>query len=224
MTVLGPIERTAMGFTLTHEHLFADLRTFADQQAMPISTDAEAVGARVLPLLASLRAAGVRTIVDATATHLGRSAALLADLSTRSGLNIIMPTGVYLAADGRFIPDYARTESAAQLAARWIAEYRDGIGGTGVKPGFMKTSVAEGPLSDLARKAMTAAAQTHRETGLPIGTHIGQGGIDPGLNAAAAEAILELLAAADAEIYRIFIRNPADAFRIGPRPAATSQI
>lgn len=190
MTVSGPIEPAEMGFTLPHEHLYADTRPIAEQQSQPLAPDHGQVAERILPLLAALRTAGVRTVVDATATHLGRDPALLHYLSVRSGLNVVMPAGVYLAAEGLFIPDYARSHSAEQLAEKWVNEAREGFGDTGVKPGFIKLAVGGGPLTDLAQKVIDASIITHRDTGMMIGTHIGEGGVDPGFNAAAADAII----------------------------------
>jgi phosphotriesterase-related protein len=91
-----------------------------------------------------------------------------------AGIHILTNTGYYGAVDNRFIPGYAWEESAEDLSRRWIYEFENGIDGSGVKPGFIKIGVKEqGPLSDLHRKLITAAALTHKETGLPIKSHTG---------------------------------------------------
>ena len=61
------------------------------------------------------------------------------------------------------------------MAGRWIAEWRDGIDETGIRPGFIKIGVDSGALSDLHRKLVRAAAQTHLATGLTIAAHTGNG-------------------------------------------------
>ena len=71
------------------------------------------------------------------------------------------------------------------IAAEWIAEARDGIDGTGIRPGFIKTAVDPGPLEPIERKCMEAAAYTSRATGLTIATHCG--------SAPAAREILDIL-------------------------------
>lgn len=194
MTVRGWIDAAAMGTTLAHEHLYADLRSFAEQQARPILPAPGAVERKLLPHLRALRAAGCATLVDATATHVGRSPALVRRLSIASGLHMLVPSGVYLSADGRFAPDYLATDSAEALAARWIGEWRNGIAGTEIRPGFLKLGVNGGPLRDAEAKAMRAAALTHRATGLTIAVHTGPWRTPaPGENGQSAQAQLALL-------------------------------
>ena len=73
------------------------------------------------------------------------------------------------------MPAHAWTESAEQLAARWIPRARTGIDGTGIKPAFMKIGVDPGPLSDIDAKLVAAAAITHLVIGLPVWSHTGDG-------------------------------------------------
>jgi phosphotriesterase-related protein len=108
---------------------------------------------------------------------------LLRRLSQASGLRLLTNTGYYGAADNKFLPAHAFTESAAQLAARWTAEWRYGIEGTDIRPGFIKIGVGAGKLSEVHRKLALAAALTHLETGLAITSHTGNG-----------EAVLDQLA------------------------------
>ncbi|BDU15840.1 phosphotriesterase family protein [Lysobacter auxotrophicus] len=197
MTVRGPIDANAMGVTLTHEHLYADVRPYAEQLAKPFPPDVDAVVATMLPHLRALRDAGCRTLVDCTATTLGRDAALIRRLSEASGLHMLTVTGAYLAAGGRFIPPYVMRETDAQLASRWIREWREGIDGTGVRPGLIKLGIENDPLAELDRKVLRAAARTHLETGLAIAAHTGPWGeVEPGRNARCAFAQLDTLEAA----------------------------
>jgi phosphotriesterase-related protein len=98
---------------------------------------------------------------------------LLKSLSDSSGLNIITNTGYYGANNNKFIPKYAFTETAVQLSKKWIAEWENGIDGTGIKPGFIKIGVDNGSLSEMHIKLITAAAKTHLKTGLVIASHTG---------------------------------------------------
>jgi phosphotriesterase-related protein len=82
-------------------------------------------------------------------------------------------TGIYGAANHKFVPSFAHKESAEELARRWIGEARKGVDGT--KPRFIKTGVNRGPLDELDRKLVRAAAITSRETGLTIASHTGDG-------------------------------------------------
>jgi len=184
-TVLGPVSPETLGPTLMHEHLLVDFIGAA--QVSRARYDRDVVVARMLPLLEQVRAEGGRTVVDATPAWIGRDPELLALLSTASGIAIVTTTGYYGAAEDKFLPAHAWTESAAALAARWIAEARDGIEGTCIRPGIVKIGVDKGALSEIDAKLVRAAAITHKATGLPIASHTPDG--------VAAVAQLDLLAA-----------------------------
>ena len=171
MTVLGPVAAGALGITLTHEHLIADMRPYAEQLRTPIGVDPDEVLEVVLPHLAALSRLGCRTLIESTAVGLGRSPAILKRISEESGLNVVTVTGNYAAVEGQFLPPYVVTDSVDELAARWIGEWQEGIDGTGIRPGFIKLGFGGGPLNDAERKLIRAAAIAHLETGLTIGAH-----------------------------------------------------
>lgn len=170
-TVTGPIAPNDLGLTLIHEHLLVDF-IGADHRTPDRWNRAEVV-AKMLPYLQNLRQLGVRTLLDCTPAHLGKDPLLLRELSGRSGVRILTNTGYYGAVDNKYLPFHALTETADQLADRWVADFQNGIDGTGIRPGFIKISVNPGPLSDLHRKLVVAAARTHKRTGLTICSHTG---------------------------------------------------
>jgi phosphotriesterase-related protein len=96
-------------------------------------------------------------------------------LTQQSGLNIITNTGYYGAVGNKYLPEWAFTDSAEQLATRWINEFENGIDATLIKPGFIKISVdaIDGGLSEMHKKLVRAAALTHLKTGLTICSHTG---------------------------------------------------
>jgi phosphotriesterase-related protein len=171
MTVQGPISPAAMGVTLAHEHILVDF--IGADKIHDQRWQHRAVIPVVLPYLQHLKALGGQTFIDCTPAFLGRDPRLLKKLADTTGLNIITNTGYYGAADNKYLPAHALTETADQLALRWIREWETGIGGTAVKPGFIKIGVMEGPLSALHRKLVMAAARTHLKTGLVIASHTG---------------------------------------------------
>lgn len=183
-TVRGPIPAGALGLTLAHEHLLVDF-----VGAETVSRDryhSNDVIAVALPPLRQVHALGVRSLFECTPAYLARDPHLLIKLSEASGVHLITNTGLYGARQNLFLPRYAHSESATQLAARWISEARDGIEGTTCRPGFIKCGVDPDPeLSTVHRKLVEAAAETHRATGLSIAIHTGRG---PGLQ------ILDVLA------------------------------
>src|SRR3954454_20486394 len=135
MTVRGPIPPGEMGPTLPHEHVLVDF--VGAGEASRDRYDSDEVYRIALPHLKRIREQGIHTLVDCTPAYLGRDPALLRRLSEASGLNILTPTRYYGASRGKFLPDHAHIESAKELAARWLREWRDGIEGTGIRPGFI---------------------------------------------------------------------------------------
>lgn len=171
MTVKGEIDAAAMGQTLIHEHILVDF--IGAEEINPPRWDRELVIAKVLPYLEEAKNAGCRTLIDCTPNYLGRDVVLLKQLAEQSGLIIITNTGYYGGSDEKFLPPHVFTETAEQLASRWISEWQNGIDGTSIRPGFMKISVNPAHLSDVSLKLIQAAALAHRKTGLTIASHTG---------------------------------------------------
>jgi phosphotriesterase-related protein len=173
MTVQGPIKPEEMGRSLPHEHVLVDFIG-----AAKISRDryvADEVFHLALPHLRRIREQGIRTLVECTPAYLGRDPILLRRLAEASGLHIVTNTGYYGANGGKHLPEHARTESADDLAARWLREWRAGIEGTGIRPGFIKIGTDAGPLPATNQKLVRAAARAHLASGLTIAAHTGDG-------------------------------------------------
>jgi phosphotriesterase-related protein len=171
-TVTGPVPVADLGVTLMHEHIVTDLRAPAERK--PGDYDREDAIEKALPHLEELRAAGCRTLVEITPIHIGRDPLALRRLSELSGLRIVTATGIYGAAQQKFIPGYARSASAEQLAERFVREIQDGIEPDGIRPGIIKTGVnAAVPLPEIEQKLVRAAALAHKATGLTVASHTG---------------------------------------------------
>ena len=156
---------------LVHEHVLVDF-IGADKIA-PGRYDPEEVFRVARPKLEEVKRLGCRRLLECTPNFIGRDAKLMRRLVDAVGIEIWTNTGLYGAADHKFVPAFARQESAEQLARRWIEEARRGI--DGVKPRFIKTGVNKGPLHEIDRKLVRAAAIASRETGLTIAAHTGDG-------------------------------------------------
>lgn len=176
-TVLGDVEASALGLTLTHEHLVTHPPEFLGD---PDLTLAEDDAARELAAFAS---AGGGAVVEMTTLDYGRDGEALARLSRRSGIHIVAATGfnkaIYAdAISGRFTTD--------AIAAWMIREVREGLipfgstdlareAGTAVRAGLIKASSSlDGPTAN-ERRVFEAAAEAHRVTGAPISTHTEKG-------------------------------------------------
>ena len=171
MTVKGPVNASEMGVSLTHEHILVDF--IGADSINEKKWDKSVVSEKVMPYLLAIKGLGCQTFVECTPEYIGRDPVLLKSLSEATGLNIITNTGYYGAANDKFIPDHAYSESAEQLSARWINDWTNGIGSSGIKPGFIKIGVDSKSLSEIDKKLVIAGAKTHLRTGLTIASHTG---------------------------------------------------
>lgn len=173
MTVTGPIRPSDLGRTLMHEHIVVDFIGAAE--STPARVDGELAFQTALPHLRRLRERGVRSLVECTPKHIGRSVALLRRLSEASGLQILTNTGWYAAVEHKYLPPEAGSRSASWIAEAWLEEWVNGIDGTGIRPGFLKLGNGNGPLPQIDAKLVRAAAEVHRRTGATLAIHTGDG-------------------------------------------------
>jgi len=171
MTVNGPIQAGEMGISLIHEHILVDF--IGSDSINENRWDKSKVYEKSMPYLLAIKSLGCRTFVECTPEYIGKDPVLLKTLAEATGLNIITNTGYYGAANDKFIPKHAYKESSEQLSARWINDWNNGIGTTGIKPGFIKIGVDSKSLSEIDKKLVIAAAKTHLKTGLIIASHTG---------------------------------------------------
>lgn len=153
---------------LVHEHVLVDF--VGADQIRPGRYDRDEVFRIARPKLEELRVPGTRRLLECTPNFLGRDPELMARLADATGLEIWSNTGLYGAANHKYLPAFARSETAARLAERWVAEAREAW-----RPRFIKIGVNRGPLDELDRKLARAAAIASRETGLTIASHTGDG-------------------------------------------------
>jgi phosphotriesterase-related protein len=158
---------------LTHEHVLVDF--IGADSIKPESWNRDSVMKTVMPYFDELKEFKVGYFVDATPDYLGRDVLLLKKIADKTGIKIITNTGLYGARNDQFIPEYAHHITAEKLAEMWIGEFRNGIDGTSVKPGFIKIGIDNAdPLSPMHQKLVRAAALTHLKTGLTIASHTGE--------------------------------------------------
>lgn len=223
MTVLGPVAVEDMGFTLTHEHVFfntslweeepQDART-AELAAWPITLETVGeirrdptlnrenlrfsdldIAVRELDLY---REAGGKTILDVNPIKVTfpRRPDLLQEVSKATGVNIVMGSGYYVAASH---PPEVEKFTAEQIAAAIAAEWRDGVGDSGVRPGVIGEIGCSGGLHPEEIKVLRAAAMAQSETGLGIVVH------PPVPYGKAGLRIVEILSEAGADTSRVVI-------------------
>ncbi|MGE0538958.1 MAG: phosphotriesterase [Dehalococcoidia bacterium] len=163
-TATGPVETSALGQTLMHEHIA--ILPHAVRVNVPDAWDLDAVIAGCVARVEGVMSRGVRTIVDLTTVDLDRDVALVAEIARRSGCNIVVATGCWWQP-----PRYFASAPIEWLVDLWTREISGGIGGTGIRAGIIKLATHEAGVTPAIEKMLRAGARTHRATGVPISTH-----------------------------------------------------
>ena len=193
-TVLGPIEASMLGTTITHEHLFIDLSCYLRPPKAGENPGIffDPVTIKNLHLLhrdpygnrdncilddvdlairevEKFKALGGRTIVDVTLLDIGRNVKALADVSRRTGINVVAGCGHYIVS--AYPPGVAEM-TEQQLTDELLGEIRNGIGDSGIRPGVIGEIGTGHPIHPLEKKMLRAAARAQIETGLAISIHV----------------------------------------------------
>jgi phosphotriesterase-related protein len=163
-SVLGPIDTSNLGFTLSHEHVV--VTSAGIPHVYPDFLDRSGILEQAVHDLTDAYNGGVRTIVDVTTLDLGRDIRLIEEVSRKSGVQIIAATGIW-----RDIPRVFWTASPDQVARLFVREIEEGIEGTGIKAGIIKVANDQGDVTDQGEIILRAAARAHKSTGVPISTH-----------------------------------------------------
>jgi phosphotriesterase-related protein len=168
MTVSGPIPPERVGFTLPHEHTGIHLWHVPDRWDYWELTPDELT---IADELRDFRRRGGSALVDLTPPGTGRDPERLRRLATRTGVQIVMGTGWYRQS---YYPAEALIDrrSVDDLAAEMVAEFTDGVAGTGVHPGIIGEIGTDKPwVSAQEERVHRAAARAAKATGMAITTH-----------------------------------------------------
>jgi phosphotriesterase-related protein len=157
-TVLGPLDASKLGFTLTHEHICrCPLKVFGDR--------ANAV-ATAVDKLKEARDAGVDTVVDVTPFDVERDIRFGEEVSRKSGMQIVACTGQHF-----FAPVSFNERTVEEISEIFIREIEHGIEGTDIKAGVIKVAARSGAMTPAEEKVFRAAARASKATGIPVETH-----------------------------------------------------
>ncbi len=179
-TVLGDIAPASLGVCYAHEHIIIDA-SFPTLSNPDFLLDSVEAG---VAELSDFYKAGGRAMVDSMPCDCGRNVLKLAEISRRTGVHIICPTGLHLAKyydPGHWGGFYG----VDQLAGLFIADIGEGIDAhdyngpivsrTPHRAGVIKVASSLDGISDREARTFRAAAAAHRATGCPILTHTEQG-------------------------------------------------
>jgi predicted metal-dependent phosphotriesterase family hydrolase len=176
-TVLGDIDPADLGVTYAHEHVVID----AGGRAVQLEPDFDLSDVDLMTTeVAAAAALGLRTLVDAMPCDTGRNAEKLADLSRRTGVHILAPTGLH---HERFYgaAHWSLRLTVDELADLFVADIVEGIDAhdysgpvvrrTPHRAGLIKVAGSAGGPSTRDAFVFEAAAVAHRRTGASILTH-----------------------------------------------------
>jgi phosphotriesterase-related protein len=156
--VLGPLDASKLGFTLTHEHVCLNPQERFGGTGSSV--------AKAVDTLKEARDAGVNTIVDVTAFDVGRDIRFGQEISRKSGMQIVACTGQHL-----FAPESANARAVQQIAELFIREIEQGIEDTDIRAGVIKVAARSAAMTPAEEKVFRAAARASKATGVPVQTH-----------------------------------------------------
>jgi phosphotriesterase-related protein len=175
-TVTGPVPVESLGRTLVHEHLLIGYPGWHLDALAPRFDRDRAMG-RALEWMRKLLDHGVRTFVDPCPMDLGRDVRFMAEVSERSGMQIVCTTGMYTEAQG--LTYTFKNLPLEDVAAIFTKELTEGIADSGIRAGAIKCATGLGVISDYERHMLTAATRASIATGAPIITHTEDGTCGP---------------------------------------------
>jgi phosphotriesterase-related protein len=172
-TIRGPIDTSALGRVLVHEHVFLMNMEYT-QNYRPDFFEDQTV-ARAAAKLNAVKAAGIDTIIDLTVLGLGRHIPNLAKVAAQTQLNMIVSTGVYtfdeVPGPFAFYGPGLLCDAPEPMVAHFVRDIVEGIAGTGIKAGELKCAIDIPGLTPGVERVMRAVARAHVLTGAPITVH-----------------------------------------------------
>jgi phosphotriesterase-related protein len=193
-TVNGPIDPSELGITMTHEHLYCDLRCW---QANPWTSLQEELADKPIAIemlgelrrdalvfrdnllledesvaldeLRDLMGVGGTALVELTVNGLEPRANQLRTLADELDLHILSGCGHYIK-DSH--PQSVETTSVDSLTEALLEEIDAGIGESGVRPGVIGEIGTGQPVHRDEWKVLEAACQAQRASGLPMFVHV----------------------------------------------------
>ncbi|XP_006265923.1 phosphotriesterase-related protein [Alligator mississippiensis] len=214
-TVLGLVEPTQLGCTMTHEHLTMSYKCCF----VPPSSDQEALSEGHIEMknlfwikqnpyshkenlllyqetdavkeeLLHFKAAGGGAIVENTTTGISRDVKTLKKLAEETGVHIIAGAGFYV--DGTYSPEI-QVMSVEQLTDIIVNEILSGADGTNIKCGVIGEIGCSWPLTESEKKVLQATAHAQSQLGCPVIIH-------PGRHSDAPFQIIRILQEAGADL------------------------
>jgi phosphotriesterase-related protein len=174
-TVLGSVDPEELGMTLTHIHLW-----FSEPTDDPGNV-LDDIDLSVQEML-YYKEAGGRAVVDGNIWT--DRAEQLVEISRRSGLHVIATAGLrWLNTfekeknlfEKKYPPPPILDMALEDMVAQVVREVTDGIDGTDVKAGVLKTGAPYNYINPYSERALRAIGRAQAQTGVPIFLHTSKG-------------------------------------------------
>ena len=187
-TVRGDILPSELGRANVHEHLLMRSPLLRGDELDDVGRSAaEAV---------EMRNAGIDALVELTPIGLGRDPQGVAAIAERSGLQIVLATGIHQQA--HYSPEHwINRIGTTELSELFVHDITVGCdnadyGGpheqpTAIRAGVIKVGAGYWRISPLEQRVFEAAGRAHQQTGAPVACHLEMG--------SAAWEVLEILQA-----------------------------
>lgn len=163
-TVLGPIDASHLGVTLSHEHVLVSMGE--DNRHYPWRFDWDKTRANAIRELSEAKAGGVDTVIDLTTPDLGRDVDFIREVAKASAMNVVVATGIW-----RDVPRSFWGRDLDEIADIFVREIEVGIENTSIKAGAIKVAHDIGGVSPEGERILRGAARALKRTGCPISTH-----------------------------------------------------
>ena len=170
-TVLGDVSPDELQAVLPHEHSLLQHGKSVTQQEY-LEQALPALNRRMRREFRKLVARGCNGFVDCNPAGYIRLPEQLRVLSQATGMHVVTTTGFYVEES---LPRWVKQASVAELAEFLMSDISKGMKGTAVRAGALKVSSNSYRLEPTEEKVFLAAADVHRETGVPITTHSPRG-------------------------------------------------
>jgi phosphotriesterase-related protein len=205
-TVRGPVEISALGPTLAHEHIVtvsAEFNKFYPELSW--GGDRADVLRDVVGKLQAIRDRGITTILDCTAYFHGRDIDFVRDVNEQVDINLIMSTGIYTF---DYLPWHIasrRPSSVADdiLTRMFLRDLTVGIADSGVKAQSIKVATDTAGFTPNNVRILRAAGRASAETGAPITAHTHPADKQ-------APRLLEILAEEGADLSKVVVAHSGD--------------
>ena len=163
-TVLGPVDSSELGVTLSHEHVLVDAGNDVRHYSWMFDMDETR---RVLTAeLQQAKDGGIDAIIDLSTPDLGRNVRFVQEIARAVGMHVVVATGIW-----RDVPRSFWTRDPDEIAEIFVREIEVGIDDTEIKAGAIKVANDMGGVTPEGELVLRGAARAAIRTGCPISTH-----------------------------------------------------